>query len=297
MAQYDADKIIQLLRLCSWKGQTEMSHTGLMDLTSKLGALPDNDEQVPNEKYLVDLLDDAQKAQKHDKIVIKRKSYIDLLLKYGDFNSWKEWKDTFYASAEYIQKELKELPDLGEIKVAIWNTGILTKQFNPLLEIVKTSFKYPVNQLTCPEEAPANYASSLLSQLKEYAFIVWLIPVGWKDQPKQMSEPTWKELMETGRIIPLWVNPDDCRTTNKPFIPELDKTPVLSNIRDLYASLLYLEEKINLFLQPEPEINEEVSVPNRSGIQFNDNSFGNFNKGNVHQTIQHISGGGNSFHS
>jgi hypothetical protein len=272
-----------------------MAHNGLIDLTARLGAIPDGNEQIPNEKYLVDLLDDAKKALKEDNTVTKRKPYIDLLLQYGGFNGWREWKDSLYAAAEYVHKDLSELSALKEIKIAVWHTDLFTKQINPLLDKIKPTFKYPVYQLTCREEAPANYAASLLSQLKEYAFIIWLIPVGWKDQPKQMTEPTWKELMETGRIIPVWMNPDDFQTTNKPFIPELDKTPVISNVRDLLASLLYLEEKINLFMQPESEINDKESLPGRSGIHFGNHSFGNFNQGTLTQTVQHINGGENHF--
>ena len=267
MAQYEADKIIQLLRLCSWKSGTEMAHTGLMDLTSKLGALADKKELAPNEKYLVDLLDDARKAQKYDNVVIKRKPFIDLLLSYGGFTNWREWKDTFYATAEYANKELSEYPNLNESKVAIWYTDLLSKQLNPYLERVISSFKYPVVPLTCPEEVPSSYAASLLSQLKEYTFVIWLIPVGWKDQPKQMTEPSWKELMDTGRIIPVWIDPEECTKTFKPFIPELTKTPVISNLRDLFASLLYLEEKINHFLEPESRIHNPETSSRTPGIQ------------------------------
>lgn len=292
MALYEADKIIQLLRLCSWKAGTEMAHTGLMDLTAKLGKIPDGNEQVPNEKYLVDLLDDAKKALKDDNTVTKRKPYIDLLLQYGGFNGWREWKDAYQAPAEYLYKDLQELSELAEIKIAIWHTDLFTKQINPILDKIKPTFKYPVYQLTCQEEAPANYAASLLSQLKEYAFIVWLIPVGWKDQPKQMTEPTWKELMETGRIIPVWMNPDDIKKLDTPFIPELTKLPVISNIRDLYAALLYLEEKINHFLEADQPDSKEKAIPQtRSGIVISGNNHGFItNQGNINQTVQHISG-------
>ena len=102
MAQYEADKIIQLLQFCSWKAHTEMSHTGLHELNAKLGSLPDSNEQTPNEKYLVDLLSDARTAVKRDNIITKRKSYIDLLLDFGGFKGWKDWTTILYAACEYV---------------------------------------------------------------------------------------------------------------------------------------------------------------------------------------------------
>lgn len=291
MSQYEADKIIQLLQFCSWKARTEMSHTGLMELTARLGNLPDGNEQAPNEKYLVDLLSDARTARKRDNFVTKRKSYIDLLLKYGEFESWNHWKDTFFGASEYVSTEAIDFSALPDLKIGVWMTDILTKPVNSILQTVKQSSACPVDILSCEEASPATYADQILKRLEEYTFIVWMIPVGWKDQPNQMTDPSWKQVMETKRIIPVWVNPDDSWQIKQPFIPALKKAEIISGIPGLLASLLFLQEKMG-DSEGADETNSPDNSPKTPGIH-NTNSGTNsgiFFQGNgtFNHNIQNI---------
>lgn len=291
MAQYDADKIIQLLRFCSWKARTEMSHTGLMELAAKLGSLPDGNEQVPNEKYLVDLLSDARIAIKRDNIITKRKSYIDLLLGFGEFESWNHWKDTYFGASEYISSEPIDFFALPNQKIGVWFTDLLSKQLNPVLQNVKQTSSYPLDLLTGQEAAPSTYAEQILKHLEEYAFLIWAIPVGWKDQPNQMTDPSWKQIMETGRIIPVWVDPDNSWQIKPPFIPALKRAEVIANIPGLLASVLFLQEKMNDSEQSESVANNPDTPTKTPGIyNVNNNSKGVFFQGNgtFNHSVQNI---------
>ncbi len=291
MALYEADKIIQLLRFCSWKARTEMSHTGLHELAARLGTLPDGNEQAPNEKYFVDLLSDARAALKRDNTVTKRKAYIDLLLGYGDFESWNHWKDAYFGASEYISTEPIDFSALPDLKIGVWFTDLLSKQLNPVLQNVKQTSSCPIDLLTCLEATPSTYVEQVLKRLEEYAFLIWVIPVGWKDQPNQMTDPSWKQVIETGRIIPVWINPDDSWQIKSPFIPALKRAEVIANIPGLLTSILFLQEKMDDSEQSDIVVNNS-DIPTRTpGIHnINNNSKGIFFQGNgtFNHSVQNI---------
>lgn len=292
MALYEADKIIQLLQFCSWKARTEMSHTGLMELTSRLGTLPDGNEQAPNEKYLVDLLSDARTARKRDNVITKRKTYIDLLLAFGEFENWNHWKDTYFGASEYVSTEAIDFSALPDLKIGVWITDVLAKPLNLVLQNVKQTSPSQIEILSCPEASPSAYAEQLLKRLEEYAFIVWAIPVGWKDQPNQMTDPSWKQVMETKRIIPVWTDPDDAWQINPPLIPALKRAEVIWNIPGLLACILFLQEKMGDSEQAGIEDISGNTSPRAPGIQnINNNSSGVFFQGNAgtfNNTVQNI---------
>lgn len=288
MAQYEADKIIQLLRFCSWKGKTDLKHGGLMELTAKLGALPDNDQQTPNEKYLVDLYSDANTALKKDNFVLKRESYIRLLLQFAGFATWDDWKNAVHVSREYVDLSEADLTTLGELKVGIVYSNALQKELLPLLTHIRRhkDYAFQLEEHAYIEEAPSSYAPHLLQQLGMYAVVLWAIPVGWKDQPNQMKEPTWQQLMDTHRIVPVWIDSDDPWQTVQPNIPAL-KQPIVHGIQGVLTGLLFVQELLNTMLNAGNAAQPETVKP-FLGHQFNDHSNGFFNHGNVSQIIQHI---------
>jgi len=291
MAQYEADKIIQLLRFCSWKARTEMSHTGLMELAAKLDG--DSSDLIPNEKYFVDLLSNANTALKKDQPVMKRESYIQLLIDFTGYDRWDDWKNALSATSEYIHLEKLDLTSFSELKIGVWYSELLEKKLRPLLSHIKKTKDYgiPLEQIVCKEEAPANYTAQLLARLEDCAFIVWAIPVGWKDQPNQMKNPTWNELMDTGRVIPVWIDPEDPWQKATPFIPAAgNQSAVIGKPNGLLNSLLYLDEKLQEQLNPSRIAKDEPVAKSLNGHNFHDQSNGFFNHGNVNQTVQHIGG-------
>jgi hypothetical protein len=288
MAQYEADKIIQLLRFCSWKGKTDLKHTGLMELTAKLGALPDSDQQTPNEKYLVDLYSDANTALKKDNFVLKRESYIRLLLQYAGFATWDDWKNALPVSREYLDFSKVDLATLSELKVGVVYSDAFQKELLPLLTNIRghKDYAFQLEEQAYKEDVPSSYAPQIIQQLEKYAVILWVIPVGWKDQPNQMKQPTWQELMDGQRIIPVWIHPDDPWQTIRPNIPALKQT-IVHGIQGVLISLLGVQELLNGILNTGAIAKKEAVKP-FLGHQFNDHSSGFFNHGNVSQTIQHI---------
>ena len=120
--QCEADKVIQLLQFCSWKAQTELANNGLMDLNAKL-----SDENIPNEKYLVDLYSDAKIAIKKDNILSKRKSHIDLILRFAGFDSWSTWKEHLFSAVEYVPLDTLSSFTPQKLKLVFWIPQLLEK--------------------------------------------------------------------------------------------------------------------------------------------------------------------------
>lgn len=286
MAQYEANKIIQLLQFCSWKARTEISNTGLMDLALKLGSIPDGNERTPNEKYLVDLLSDSRMALKKDNLVSRRKSYIDLLLKFGGFDGWQQWNTFLYAAHIYITA--KDQNDTGEqSKTVIFASESLGKYLIPTMSFVKKS-AYPLELRFCKSESPSENVKQLTEQIDEYAFIIWALPVSWKHLPDQLKD--WKKLIQSGKIVPVWIDTNEMWDTVPPFIPTLKQSEILGGIPGLLTALLFIRET---FLESTEESNIEHPKLSKThtDISFHDSSSGFINHGSIqsqNNTIQTI---------
>lgn len=288
MAQYEANKIIQLLQFCSWKARTEISNTGLMELASKLGSIPDGNERTPNEKYLVDLLSDSRMALKKDNLVSRRKSYIDLLLKFGGFDGWQQWNIALFAASMYVVGSKQSIESTEEeFKTAIFAPESLGKYLVPAISFVKKS-AYPLILNFCKSESPVENVEQLNALLDEYSFILWALPVSWKDQPGQLKE--WKKLTQSGKVVPIWIDTNEMWNTAPPFIPTLKQSEILGGIPGLLTALLFIRET---FLGSTEESNTEHSglAKTYTDISFHDSSSGFINHGNIqsqNNTIQTI---------
>ncbi len=304
MAQYQAHKIIQLLQFCSWKARTEMSHTGLQELSAKLGALPSKSalerpgkEYAPNEKYLVDLLSDARVALKSDGLVTKRESYIDLLAAYGGFNDWGDWEQKLASVGEYLPGEDTDLSRFRQLEVLIALPSELEKQVLPVFQFVKRASGVPINLAVCREEDPEEYAKWLAALTKENPFVIGVFPVSLKELPATIQTGTWQEFLECGTIIPVWLDPSDTWQTAPPFIPALKQQLVIGGLPGMLISILLIQTYISesTFHQPQ-EVEKRVDLQgNWKRIEnVNNNSSGFFYQGqgenNIIQSITHNHG-------
>ncbi|WP_430406297.1 hypothetical protein [Fluviicola sp.] len=286
--QYEADKIIQLLQFCSWKAHTSMSHSGLIELASKLGELPGEKEKYPNEKYLVDLLSDAKSAIKQDNIIRKRKSYIDLLLNYSGYNSWKDWKSKFYISNEYIHSKDFESTPIHQMKIAIWVPESLGKQLRALLIQLQKTSSLSLEHFFYRDEIEENDIKQELIQFNEYHFIIWVTSTSWTER---MKSSTLQELSKSKGVIPVWIDPIDVWETDPPFINYLKQKEIIGGIPGIICSLLQIDE----LFKTDPNLNHsdaENSNPVTPSTQhFHDNSSGFINQGNIsnqNNTVQTI---------
>lgn len=282
MAQYEADKIIQLLKFCSWKAQTDMTHTGLHDLNSKLVSLPDDSEQTPNEKYLVDLYSDARVAFKKDNIITKRKSYIDLLLNFAKFTSWSNWKDHLYHPIDYIHKDNLTPFTIQNLKVKIWNPIVMDTRLIKSIEFVCESTFPKSRIIKCQENSTSTCIEHLLSQVEEHTFIIALFPIEWKNIPSDLKDKEWKELLSSGKIIPVWIEPNDVWETTLPLIPGLRPNSVISGLPGILTTLLSLERMV---LDGNAELLDEDTTKTTStgnSQHFHNPSGGIYLQGDIH---------------
>lgn len=287
--QYEADKIIQLLQFCSWKAHTTMNYSGLTELTLKLGKLPGSEEKYPNEKYLVDLMSEAKSAVKHDNIISKRKSYVDLLLNYAGYGSWKDWKNNIYTSKEYVQNRSSALSPLNQLKIAVWIPESLGRHLRSLLNQIQKFSSYSLDQIVYNDELPIALPKEL-TIFEAYDIIIWAIPTSWLDKAKQMTAPNWQEFVKSTNLIPVWIDAANTWETDPPFIDFIKQQETIGGIPGLLCSLLLISELCqNLQKTNESEVNTP-RLP--SNIQhFHDNSSGFITQGNIqnqNNTIQTI---------
>lgn len=289
--KYEADKIIQLLQFCSWLGRTEMNHTGLHELSGRLN--PKASKNGPNEKYLVDLLSDARTALKKDNFVFKRNSYIELLLNHVGFKDWDDWIEVLNSSNGYISKQHLESTVIADLKIVVFIPEDLAKKLTPVLSHVKRSSAIQFNIAISKEETIQEQVEHLQTKLKDCSFIIWVLPLLWKDQPNQLASPSWAELMQLGRIVPVWIDPNKIDETAPPFISGLDQSKIVGGVPGILTSLLFLEEQLTVDpLSPETESTMKKSsgniqnINNGPGVFLQGNIYSeNTSLGDIHQTI------------
>ena len=282
MAQYEADKIIQLLQFCSWKAQTEMTHTGLHELNAKLGSLPDSDDQTPNEKYLVDLLSDARTAIKKDNIITKRKAYIDLLLRFARFTSWHDWKDQLYKAIEYVQPDSFTPIETQQLSLTIWTPGMLNKKFAQPLESIRESIFPKLRIIRCQNDNLSEALQHLLSQVEEHTLVIATFPIEWKHIPSDLKENEWKVLIQSGKIIPIWIESHDIWETVPPFIPGIKPNAVISGMTGALTTLLFIGSAIMGNSAELLDGEATKTTPSGNSQHFHNPSGGIYLQGDIH---------------
>ncbi|WP_343606166.1 hypothetical protein [Fluviicola sp.] len=256
MAEYEADKVIALLQFCSWKHRAEMNHTGLQKLRGKLvnfleeadevGGIKKKEERFkpPNDKYLIDLLSDSNVAVKKDNLIYKSKSHMNFLLEFGGFDSWETWEAFFYNANEFISSEGLNLSSFSALEIGICFPSQLEKKLLPVLSFTRKNSIYPLHLLPLSNEEIADQLAYPLTLLKEYPFVVWAIPVQWSNKPEIFDNPQWKELIQSKRILPVWIDESDEWELQVSSVPWLMNHQTIGGLRGVLCGLLYIHETI-----------------------------------------------------
>ncbi|WP_430406289.1 hypothetical protein [Fluviicola sp.] len=258
MSQYEADKVIALLQFCCWSSHVEMNHPGLLSLRAKLVARCEEinafekadkgpkakELKPPNEKYLVDLLSEANKASKNDNKLSKSKLHIELLLGCGGFDSWKTWEDYFFNANEFISSGNLDLSGFSAIEIGISFPSILEKDLLPHLAFARKTSVYPIHLCSSNEESISEHLTHTMNLLKEYPFVIWAIPVLWNNQLEILDNPLWKEMLQSRRVLPVWIDESNVWEIQTSKIPWLKNHQTIGGLRGLFCGLLYIYEAI-----------------------------------------------------
>ncbi|WP_341902384.1 hypothetical protein [Fluviicola taffensis] len=312
MSQYEADKVIALLQFCCWSSRVEMNHPGLLSLRAKLVARCEEinafekadkgpkakELKPPNEKYLVDLLSEANKASKNDNKLSKSKLHIELLLGCGGFDSWKTWEDYFFNANEFISSGNLDLSGFSAIEIGISFPSILEKDLLPHLAFARKTSVYPIHLCSSNEESISEHLTHTMNLLKEYPFVIWAIPVLWNNQLEILDNPLWKEMLQSRRVLPVWIDESNVWEIQTSKIPWLKNHQTIGGLRGLFCGLLYIYEAIKKvhdggtsLLQ---QASDEVRNSRTQNFQGSRGTFflgdikitsANTSLGDIHQTI------------
>ncbi len=287
--KYEADKIIKLLQFCSWLSRTEMNHTGLHELSSKLN--PNASKDGPNEKYLVDLLSDAKSALKKDNYVSKRNMYIDLLLKHGGLKDWDHWLQTLGSSREYISKKYLDSLVVSDLKLVVFVPESLEMKLIPILSFAKRTSSIQFEIIISKENTLEEQIEHIQTKLKDCSFIIWTLPITCKSQVNEIKSPSWSELIQLGRVVPVWIDLNKIDDTTSPFISGMNQSKIIGGVPGILSTLLFLEEQ--LIIATNSYENEVVTQSGRiqninsgSGVFLQGNIYSeNTSLGDINQTI------------
>jgi len=286
---YEPDKIIQLVQLCCWKGRTETTQSGLIELAAKLGPFQQSEEEIRqrkkeqelNDRYIVDLLSDARKGLKAGTTIPKRESYIRMLLNYVGFNHWDDWKEALRKPGNFLSPEKAGFELSGEKPLTIIVPQVLEKQLSPTLSFVKKSS--PIALLSSREETLIELAKHALAQLEKSDMIICALPLSWKDQVTKMRQPVWGEFSGTERILPVWIDTANEWNPATSFI-QVKQEQSATGLPGLLIGLLFLENYTRM------QFAEEGKQPPRENApHFNNSTVGFYMQGG---TVHHLNTGG-----
>jgi len=241
MAQYEADKIVQLLRLCSWMARTEMKHSGLHALHEKLDF--SESETAPNEKYFFDLYMDAKDKAKKDNRLVKNEQYIDALLHYVGFRKWDDWKIALSSAANYLSPENAKQFLTSSNQPIIVLSDVIEKKVTSLLSFAKRHDAYTFEERVLKTATANEQAERILELAEEQEVVIWALPLTWKDYPTCRKEPSWKKIIESKRIVPVWVDTN----SEKELMLNVSGVRIehiICGVQGILMALLYLEELV-----------------------------------------------------
>lgn len=312
MSQYEADKVIALLQFCCWSSRVEMNHSGLLNLRAKLvsrceeiNAFEKADKgskakeaKPPNEKYLVDLLSEANMASKKDNKLSKSKFHMELLLACGGFDSWETWEIYLFNANEFISSGNLDLSGFSAIDIGVSFPSMLEKELLPNLSFVRKTSVYPIHLSSSNEESISEHLAHTMNLLKEYPFVIWAIPVLWNNQLEILDNPLWKEMIQSRRVLPVWIDESSVWEIQTSKIPWLKNHQTIGGLRGLLCGLLYIYEAIKKVHDGgTPDLQKEQEKASNARTQNFQGSRGTFflgdiqitsantSLGDIHQTI------------
>lgn len=296
MAQYEADKLLRLLQFCCWKARCEMDSKGFQTLSEKIDSIAEHSQSTPNDRYFIDLHSELNSAVKKDNLIGKKPEFIDRMLTFASFNTWKDWETALYNACEFVDENELDLASFSEMEIAVCMPTILEKQLFPDLSFVKRTAAYPLQLLSCKEESVAMQLQFVFERLSEFPFIIWAIPVGWKEQLPLLKNPSWEEVVQSKRVVPVWIDESSVWETQPSFIPWLKHHQTISGLSGLLSSVLFVQEVVKKYHRPN-EAAGNSSKPSTGRVQNFQNSRGTFllgdiqinsentAMGDIHQTI------------
>jgi hypothetical protein len=276
---YEPDKMIQLVQLCCWREQTEMTQNGLLELAAKLA--PDREL---SDRYIVDLLSDARKAQKEGVTVKKNETQISVLLKHVGFNHWDDWKDALRKPGYFLSPQDEDFDLAGEKAAAVVVPRLLETQLFRTLGFVRKSL--PIDVVSFHEETLAGLAKYALTLLEKNSVILCALPLSWKEQAVKVRQPAWGEFTGTGRILPVWVESANPWVPVAPFIPSVKQEQSAAGLPGLLTGLIFLENYSRTQLDGH-EKNAAIKPGSRaSAPQFHHSTVGFYMQGGtVHNLV------------
>lgn len=288
MAQYEADKLVRLLQFCCWKARCGMDQKGFQVLAQKIDNLAERGQSTPNERYFSDLLGELNSAVKKDNLIGKRQEFINMVLKFAGVSDWKDWETMLYSADEYVHADELDLSAFSEMQIAICLPEMLEKHVYPDLTFAKRTVAYPVQLLSCKEEEISGQLQFVSARLDEFPIVIWAIPVLWKEQLPLLEDPSWKDLIQRKRVVPVWIDEANSWDTQAPFIPWLKHHQTIGGMPGLLTALLYVQEAIKQYHKPPSDENLSSRFP--ANVQhFHNHSNGFMAPGNNNNhTLQNI---------
>lgn len=270
-------RILQLLKICSWKSENPLTFSGFSTLESNISGhqIKTGKTDYPNisQKYLNDLLLDIQKKMDSGETVGRNVEYINEIVDYFGFADWKTFEHKMSIINGFVDPAKIDFSAFKELKIAVFCHANLHDKIQPTLAYPKKTLEIDITTENTRNTEAEAILTELLKASTKYPFVIWIIDNDWNEIIKtQTDSENLKQIWETGGIIPIRVGETLSEKNLRTSI--LDKDYNISGETGILMALSAIENAIQHFSESEKKgtktlgISTKIDTLNNSGTLF-----------------------------
>jgi hypothetical protein len=207
-SQYPPKRILQLLKICSWKNESTLDYTGFGmladDIISNNSKLHHRDFPDLTQKYLSELLNDAKKKLDKDEKIGRKSDYIEAISCYAGFKNWKEFDESSRLIEQFIDPTKISSSDFEENKVLIEVSTSHKSLIERELIFPEKYFSFPIIYESSKNSTVEEKLVHLTEQCKKIPFVIWTITDDDNEKLAALRESgQLQKLIESGQLIPI----------------------------------------------------------------------------------------------
>lgn len=207
-SKYNPKRIIQLLQICSWKNQSTLNFNGFGDLAKVITkhevniVLADKASVDIKQKYLNELLLDAQKNLDSEQLIGRNEFNIRKILYFINFQDWKSFDSKMKVIESCLDWSKIDFSTFKTLSTAVFCDEKSRQELEQQINYISKSYAIPIQLEVTSEHKTDQILSKISDQLKETPFILWCISDELNDALNSNPDLLQKQF-SSGQIIPI----------------------------------------------------------------------------------------------
>ena len=206
MSNYNPQRILQLLQICSWKSESALGFSGFAQLETKIKQSSESADDLPEvqQKYLADLYKKARDHFEAGTELPRRPEFITAILNYIGFSHWKAFESALISIEKFCDYTKINVSKYHEKKAVILTNFFSKKLIEKSLNYALSTLDFPIAYEGLNSNRCEEFLKELEYQMVSVPFVILAISDEWE---KKLSHPLEDEklkgFLSSGRLIPV----------------------------------------------------------------------------------------------